>query len=179
MADTASANTALTYWATGTLGCPSGLAKVSLSFHQHWHLLSLCSFWFPRVEFASSKAAKLCPCHQSQWEKGERVPSLETCRSHLVVVLGTWPWVALLERGGWSRWPPEAPYNINTQQRSFTLCRSVGPSLPSGCYKSEQATSRSGRAHCSSAAEHFLGLSLNLLTGSPPEEHYCGPFCEH
>lgn len=36
-----SAKTALTSWAVGMRRCLPGLAKVTLSFHQHWHLPSL------------------------------------------------------------------------------------------------------------------------------------------
>ncbi|KAK4831192.1 hypothetical protein QYF61_015924 [Mycteria americana] len=39
--------------------------------------------------------------------------SLEVFKSCLDVVLGNWLQVALLEQGGWTRWPPEAPSNVN------------------------------------------------------------------
>jgi len=40
-------------------------------------------------------------------------PFVEIFKTQLNMVLGNLPWLPLLEQGGWTRWSPEVPANLN------------------------------------------------------------------
>lgn len=114
------------------------------------------SFWFPSVEFASSKTAKLSAF--ATRASGEREKAFHPWRHTKV----TWTrfWALCLAGPAWPEgvWPdpcqPQHPAKVLSGE--VVMQRLSGTSLSSACYKPQQATGQSGRTRCSSTAEYFL-----------------------
>lgn len=103
-----------------------------------------------------------CLCHQSKWEKGERIILGEMQKP------STWSWIT------GPKWPClskgvgpgdlQRSLPTSTPNKGSSHCAVKRDlSLSSACYRSEQGTGPSGRTCCSSTTKHFLDLSLKAF----------------
>lgn len=115
-----------------------------------------------------------CICHQSKWEKGERVSSLETRKSCLDTILGKLPSVALLEQGGLDQMTSTGPCQPQQPTKDLHSVQLSGTFIAISLL--HVSTSRSGRRCCSSTAEHFLDLSLKTFDCLSIQRTLLGPF---